>query len=285
MFIILGADGHVGSAVAGSLLAQGLPVTAVLHKADQAQAWEQRGAVTAVADVLDTDALRRIFQTGTRAFLLNPPADVSTDTDAAEHATADSIVRALGRSGLEKIVLASTFGAQPGDRIGDLSVLYDFEQAAVAQSIPLVIQRGAYYFSNWDMQLDEARGGTLTTMFPADLKLPMISPADLGRAAAARLTEPYGDTELHHVEGPERYSARDVAAIFASALGRSVDVVSLPKDAWEGSYKTIGFSQSAAKAYARMTAATVEGDFPDIDDTEKGRETLEDYIAALIQRA
>ena len=166
MFIILGATGHIGSVLAHTLLDKDLPVTAVLHDDRTTADWERRGAQVVVVDVRDSDALREVFRTGTRAFLLNPPADVTSDTDREEQATAASIISALDGSGLEKVVLESTFGAQPGEGIGDLSVLYAFEQAALAQRIPITIQRGAYYFSNWDAQVEEAKQGSLTTMFP-----------------------------------------------------------------------------------------------------------------------
>src|SRR5687767_12829137 len=95
MFIILGANGHVGSAVASALLDAGQPVTAVLHSSDGAGDWHKRGAQTAAVDVRNADDLRAVFRTGTRAFLLNPNADVSTDTDREERATVRSIVAAL----------------------------------------------------------------------------------------------------------------------------------------------------------------------------------------------
>lgn len=285
MFIILGATGHVGSSLVETLLVQGLPVTAIAHDPEGAEALEARGADAVVVDVHDSDALREVFKRGTRAFLLNPPADVSSDTDAEETATARAIIAALDGSGLEKVVVASTFGAQPGDRIGDLSVLHAFEQAALNQDVPVTIQRGAYYFSNWDAQIDEARAGTLTTMFPPDLKLPMVAPSDLGRSGAARLVEPFGDIDLHLVEGPKRYSARDVADIFSERLGAPVEIVPLPQDQWRPAYLKLGFSEAAATAYARMAEATVRGDFPDLAETEKGPTSLEDYLAERIERA
>jgi len=286
MFIILGATGHVGSALAQSLLDRNLPVTAILHDDRATADWERRGAQVAVVDVRNSDALREVFRTGTRAFLLNPPADVTSDTDREERATAASIISALEGSGLEKVVVESTFGAQPGEAIGDLSVLYAFEQAALAQRIPVTIQRGAYYFSNWDAQLEEAKEGPLTTMFPPDLKIPMVAPADLNRAAADRLVEPFnGDTDLHLVEGPDRYSVRDVADAFSRVLGRRVEVRSLPPGEWVGAYRKLGFSEPAAKSYAAMTKATVDGEFPALEETERGATSLQTYVEELVTRS
>jgi uncharacterized protein YbjT (DUF2867 family) len=284
MFIILGASGHVGSAAATALLEAGQPVTAVLHDPAKTAEWEARAAKTAVVDVRDSDALREVFKTGRRAFLLNPNADIATDTDQEEHATVRGIVMALDESGLDKVVAESTLGAQPGERCGDLNVLYDFEQALAAQPIPAAVQRAAYYFSNWDMQLEEAKSGILTTMLPADLKIPMVAPEDLGRAAARRLMEPSNDQHISEVEGPERYSARDVAEAFAEALARPVEVVVTPRDQWVEAYRKRGFSEAAAQSYARMTAAGVDSGFEMPKSPERGQVTLETYVRTLVSR-
>lgn len=283
MFIVLGATGHVGSVVAETLIAAGEPVTAVTRSAEKAAAWRARGAEAAVCDVRDAAALRAVFRRGRRAFLLNPPADPATDTDAEEHRTAASIVQALAGSGLEKVVLESTYGAQPGERCGDLNVLHDFEQALAGQPIPAMVQRAAYYMSNWDPALDAARKGSPPSMLPADLVLPMVAPADLGRAAARLLREPADRTGIHYVEGPRRYSATDVATAFAKALGRDVTVSVTPREQWVDGFRALGFSDAAARSYARMTAATVAGPMTPAAP-ERGSVRLDDYIAALVAR-
>lgn len=284
MYVVMGATGHVGGAVTTALLDAGQQVIAIARDASHAQHLSERGAEIAALDIRDTTALRDAFRRGQRAFLLNPPAPTSGDTDREEHASFNAIVEALDGSGLEKIVVASTYGAQPGERIGDLSVLYDFEQAIAAQPIPATIQRGAYYMSNWDALLDAARDGQLPTMFPADMVIPMVAPRDLGVAAAHRLMEPAPQgQELRFVEGPERYSANDVANAFAAALGRPVEVQVTPRDQWIDAYKKLGFSDAAAESFARMAAVSVDGvAFP--QDPERGTTSLQDYIDALVNR-
>ncbi|RWC30893.1 NmrA family NAD(P)-binding protein [Mesorhizobium sp.] len=285
MFIVTGANGHVGSAVVSTLLITGHPVTAVLHSTNSIEKWRKRGAQTAVVDVRDTDKLHTVFKTGTRAFLLNPNADVSTDTDREEHATVRSIVAALEDSGLEKVVAASTYGAQPGERCGDLNILYDFEQALAAQPIPATIQRAAYYMSNWDDLVDAAKQGVLPTMLPADMKLPMVAPADLGKAAARHLLEPPHAQDVHYVEGPERYSPGDVANVFAAALDNPVRVEVIPRDQWIAAYKKLGFSAAAADSYARMTAVSIDSGFAMSEPFERGETILEEYVGALVAKS
>jgi uncharacterized protein YbjT (DUF2867 family) len=285
MHVVMGATGHVGRAVVDALSDAGENVTAIVHQASHAGDLQHKGIAIVEADVHDVDALRAAFRRGRRAFLLNSPAATSTDTDREEHATARAIVAALDGSGLEKVVVESAYGAQPGERIGDLSVLYDLEQALLNQPIPVTIQRAAYYMSNWDAVLDAAKGGTLPTMFPADLKIPMVAPADLGRAAAQRLRELPRVEEPHYVEGPERYSANDVAAAFAAALGKAVTVQATPRDRWVEAYRALGFSDAAADSYARMTAVSVDDGFDTPAAPERGETTLAAYVNTLVAEA
>jgi uncharacterized protein YbjT (DUF2867 family) len=284
MFVILGATGHVGSAVAEVLIGAGQRVTVVTRDRDKAAIWRSRGAEAAVVDLADVDGLRSVFERNRRAFLLNPPAPPSSDTDDEEHRTFGYIVRALDGSGLEKLVVESTYGAQPGDRLGDLSVLFDFERALARQPIPVTVLRAAYYMSNWDASLGAATNGELPTMYPADLAIPMVAPADLGAAAARLLQEDVDRTGVQHVEGPARYSSNDVAAAFAKALGTGVEVAVTPRGRWEDAYRKLGFSDAAASAYARMTAVSVDGGFDLPDEPERGRTTLDAYIATLVGR-
>lgn len=161
--------------------------------------------------------------------------------DAEENRTAASIAEAVEGSGLEKVLVESTYGAQPGDAIGDLSVLWNFETSVGSSKSPMAINRGAYYFTNLDMLLDGARDGTITTMFPPDLKIPMVAPCDLAAAAVRRLTTGLDDTGIRYVEGPERYSFDDIAIAFANALSHSVTAKTIERADWEASFRGMGF--------------------------------------------
>lgn len=282
MYIVMGGTGHVGAATAATLLGRGERVVIITRDARRASAWRDKGAVLAEADVEDVDSLRAAFRLGKRAFLLNPPADTATDTDVVERRTAASILAALEGSGLEKVVAESTSGAQPGERIGDLSVLWEFEQGLRRQSIPAAINRAAYYMSNWDAQLEAAKAGRLSTPFAADLDIPMVAPQDLGQVAANRLMSSLDDVGVKYVEGPKRYSSNDVASAFAAALGRPVELAVTPRDEWKAAFRKLGFSEAAADSYARMTAVSVDGGFDMPDDALRGAITLDAYIRDLL---
>jgi len=109
MYIVIGATGHIGSQVVQELKNSGEKIIAVAHSDDGAKAIGDDDLVNGVAvDVGDSDALRAVFMRGERAFLLNPPAPPTTDTNAEELRTARLIAEAVRGSGLEKVVVAST---------------------------------------------------------------------------------------------------------------------------------------------------------------------------------
>jgi uncharacterized protein YbjT (DUF2867 family) len=284
MYIILGGNGHIGSAVAQALLDYSQPVTIISRNAEKTDYWKQKGAQLAIADVHDTNALHEVLRKGRRLFLLNPPADPSTDTATEERKSLASILKALEGAGLEKIVAQSTYGAQPGQRIGDLGVLYEMEQSLTRQAVPATIIRAAYYMSNWDMALPGVRQESkLYSLYPADFKLPMVSPQDIGRIAAQLLMEPAEKTGLHYVEGPDSYSPADVAAAFAAALGKPVKAHEIPQEQWVPMLRTSGFSAEGAESMAAMTTITLEQKYELPDSPLRGSTTIQAYVSMLVK--
>lgn len=285
MFVVMSGNGGVGSATARVLLDRGEPVTVVVRdpRGAPAVALRARGADLVVADAADVRATRDALRMGERALLVNPPAPVSDDTDAVEHRTVDAILEALDGADLEKVVAVSTYGARPGDGIGDLGTLWRLEDGLRSRSVPAAINRHAYAMTNWDGLVPVARkDGVLPSSLPADLRLPMVDPADLGVAAADRLQSGLDDVGLLDVEGPERSTPRDVAAVLSEMLGRSVEVQAAPSDALEAVFVGLGFSQAAAASYARMTRLTA-ADLELPEDPRRGTTTLREHFRALLR--
>lgn len=286
MHIITGGTGRVGSALAEALLRKGEKVTIVSRSSKSAKDWMGKGAQIAVADIYDTAALHEIFKTGKSIFLLNPPADPMTNTPVQERKTVTSLVEALKYSGAEKVIVESTLGAQPGDNIGDFGVLYELEQGVAQLSYPYSIIRPTYYMSNWAELLPSVKEkGELMSFYPADLKIPMVAPKDIGELAAHLMVE-QNTPKLNSIHGPEMYSPNDVAAAFSKALGKNIKVKVIPKDQWKAAYKSIGFSEEGAESYTNMTGLSLDAFEKTTDTTDliKGKVTLQEYISNLIKK-
>lgn len=286
MHLIVGATGHVGSVLTQELLRRGEPVTVLSHSPDKVQALHQQGARVALVNVHDVERLRAVFRQGQRLFLLNPPADPATDTAREERRTMHALFAALQDSGLEKIVAQSTYGAQPGEQVGDLGVLFELEQALAAQLIPVSVLRAAYFMSNWNAAFATAQQeGVVRSFYPVDFALPMVAPQDIAQVAADLLLKSIASTGLHYVEGPAHYSATDVAAAFATALGKPVKAAEIPQTEWVPTLRTMGFSESAATSFAGMTAATLGAQELSPPTARRGPTSLQQYVDELVHRA
>lgn len=176
------------------------------------------------------------------------------------------------------------FGACPWATRRDAH--YRLEQGLARQPIAWTVQRGAYYFTNWEPALGTARGaGRVDSFYPPDFKLPMVAPHDLGVLAAERLLTGAAHGSITPVEGPRRYSPGDVARAFGRALGRPVEVRVIPRGDWPEALAQMGFSQAAAESFGRMTEHTLGGDFPSEDEVERGPTTLEQFVADLVRES
>jgi len=284
MNIITGGTGQVGSALANTLLKKGEKVTIISRSSTSAKDWIDRGANFAIADVYDTAALHEIFQTGQSIFILNPPADPMTNIDVQERKTVHSLLQALENLELEKVVVQSTLGAQQGENIGDLGVLYELEKGIEKLPYPYSIIRPAYYMSNWAMSLPTVKGtNKLMSFYPADLKMPMVAPDDIGDLATVLMTDK-NTPKLNPIEGPEMYSANDVLQAFSYSLGKKIELNVIPRDHWKETYKSMGFSEQAAESYSNMTGISL--DYFNLQeqstDCIKGKITLQAYINSLL---
>lgn len=283
MHIILGATGHVGSAVAEGLLNKKEKVLIVTRDFKKSKKWEEQGAKTAVVDVLDTDALRNVFDKGRTLFLLNPPGDPGKNSVEEERDSLQSILMALEDSAIKSVVAQSTYGAQAGNGIGDLGILHEMEIELKNIFRPHHIIRGAYYMSNWDHCLKDAREeGMIFTLYPKDFKMPMVAPKDIGLFAAELMLDENGSDLPHYFEGPEMYSPADVAVAFSEHLRLPVQVVTIPQDHWIEALQKMGFSNESAMSMKAMTEIILNGKYDKPRAPDRGKTTLNDYIGALI---
>jgi hypothetical protein len=57
-----------------------------------------------------------------------------------------------------------------------------------------------------------------------------------------------------------------------------------PRDQWQDAFKALGFSEAAARSYARMIAASVDSNFDMSENPIRGPTTLESYIEQLVEK-
>ena len=73
-----------------------------------------------------------------------------------------------------------------------------------------------------------------------------------------------------------------MAEAFADALGKQIGLEVTDRDRWEETFRSLGFSDAAARSFTRMTAAIVDSDFDRQQAPRRGKVTLSDFISSVL---
>jgi uncharacterized protein YbjT (DUF2867 family) len=258
MFVIAGVSGNTGKVVAETLLAQKQPVRVLVRDAAKGEPWKAKGAEVAVADLGDADALGRAFAGAKGAYVLAPPNMAVADFRAYQRATVDAIVKGVEKARVPHVVLLSSVGAQHASGTGPIAALHDAEKRLAAlPGTKLTAIRAAYFMENLAGSLGMLAQGVLSTFFPADLPVPMVATADIGKLAASVLVE--GTPQSQVIELGSPVTMNDVAAALGRIVGKPVTVQVGPVEAMVGALTGFGLPQQMAELYQEMTGAIIRG--------------------------
>jgi uncharacterized protein YbjT (DUF2867 family) len=91
--------------------------------------------------------------------------------------------------------------------------------------------RAAWFIENATWDLESARSGVIQILLQRlDHPIPMVATADIANTAAELLNDTWSGVCNIELEGPQRYSANDIAKGFSLAPGRPVRAEAVPRD-------------------------------------------------------
>jgi uncharacterized protein YbjT (DUF2867 family) len=286
MFVVTGATGNTGSAVADTLLQLGKQVKVVVRDDAKGEAWKAKGARVAIADLDDSAALTAALKGAEGAYIMLPPVYGAPDFLAAGAKLSDAIARGIKESGVPYIVMLSSVGAQHPDGTGPIRNLH-YAESVIPKAAPnATFLRASYFIENYAPVLGAAvGGGVLPSFFPADFRLPMNATLDIGRIAADLLLHPAPGLRVVEMEGPAQYSPADIVATLTTLLGKPVNVLELPLAAVVPEFTKLGFTEDVAKLFAEMYAGILSGHVsaPATGEHRKGTVTPQEVLAGLLK--
>jgi len=285
MYAITGITGKVGGALARSLLADHLPVRAVLRDVAKAAEWRARGCEAAIAEMDDAASLAAAFTDAEGVFVL-PPSEFDPEPGFPEaRRVIDAVTEALILARPAKVVCLSTIGADaPHENLLTQRTL--LEKAVGGLGLPVTFLRPGWFMENaqWDVPAARDEGVLRSFLQPADKPFPMIATQDVGCTAAALLREDWSGTRIVELEGPARVSPNDIARAFAAALGHPVSMEIVLRETWKDIFRAQGARNPQPRI--RMIDGFNEGwiDFANEGRAaRKGTTTVEIVIADLVK--
>jgi uncharacterized protein YbjT (DUF2867 family) len=282
MYVVSGATGQVGSAVARALLKANQPVRVIVRSEEKGKSWKDLGCEVAIADILDYKSLIEAYKGAKGLFLMTPPNFDPEPGFPQIIETLLSVMLAINATRPEKIVFLSTVGAH----VEEFSLLNNSkmaEETLRTLDIPVGFLRAAWFMENssWDVGL--AKEGTIPAFLqPLDHPVPMVATKDIGAMAAKMLQENWYGKRIVELEGPQRYSADDIGNAFAKAVGHPVEMKPVPRDTWEELFRSQGMQHPMPRI--RMIDGFNEGwiDFEKIHEHVFAKTPLDEVIAGLI---
>ncbi|GAB7540151.1 NmrA family NAD(P)-binding protein [Burkholderia sp. 3C] len=291
MYAIVGAAGKVGYATASLLRQSGARVRAVLRNESKAAALAEIGCEIVCANLQDSEALAKAMAGADAVQIVAPLSPQASDPAEDLRRSIASLVMAVERVRPQHVLAVSDYGAHVACDIGMPSIFRDFEKRLARVGGHTLVVRSAEYMENWARVIPAAiESGSLPTFNdPANRLIPMISAPDLGWITAALLLRADGtqDLEIHHAEGPRRYSANDVATVLSQLSGRTIQARSIPRAQWDAIMKR-SMPASLAELLIKANEAVNQGGVIDVEENVgevcHGATELIDALRPLLSR-
>lgn len=261
MFGVMGATGRTGRVVAEALLAHGSEVRVIVRRDEAAREWRARGAEAVVASL--EESLDRACAGLDGLYVLLPEDPTRPDFHAPRHRMTAAIGDAVQRCRVPHVVLLSTFAAALSEGNGPARDLHALEERLGNAGCRLTTLRAAFFQESVGMALEPARHQAIfpTISSAPSQRIPTVATRDVGRAAAACLLEPPSASETVGLAGPA-YSVDEMAGLLGAALGRTLQVVAVPREAQVGALVGAGLSDELARAVVEMQRCVESGQVP-----------------------
>jgi uncharacterized protein YbjT (DUF2867 family) len=166
---------------------------------------------------------------------------------------ASNAQQAIRSSGIARVVLLSSFGAELPD-LGPITFLGQAETVIRSAAPNLTILRATYFMENLLTSVPTVRdAGTVYNVFAPEMPIPMIATRDVADVAAERLLDAtWSGQSIRGLQGPADITFTDVARAIGTALGRAVKYVQAPVEVAEGGMRAAGMSEAVVAGYGAM---------------------------------
>jgi len=258
IFVVAGANGHVGSVVARELLAAGHKVRAIVRDVGKAKALQ--GAELVAAELTDVGSITRTLRGADGAFLLLPPAPAAPDVRALQDRMTQALTTAVTESGIRHVVLLSSWGAEKPAGTGPIVGLHVLEGALKKTSAISTFVRAGSFTENLLSVLGAAQHQSiLPNFFPPEHRVPTIATRDIAAVVVRALLSPPAATQVVYVLGAHEYNAVDQAAYLSKKLGKEIKLLNLPASAASGALQQAGVGASMANLIQEMYEGATKG--------------------------
>ncbi|EWH23030.1 NmrA family NAD(P)-binding protein [Bacillus haynesii] len=249
MYVITGATGRTGSAVANYLLDKGQRIRVIGRNPERLQPFVRKGAEPFVSEPGDATRLMKAFTGAKAVYVMLQPNYIVTSTDFRAYQTRiiNALIPALAQTKVKNVVSLSSWGADKEEGTGPVAGLHLLEQRLnQIEGLNVLHLRAGYFMENLLSQIqnilihDAAKGP-----FLPDVQFPMVSTRDIGQIAGeAMLKVNHQDQQIRELHGSCDLSMSEAVRLIGKAIGKpNLGYIQTTEEAARNEMRSQGFSE------------------------------------------
>ena len=260
MILITGATGKTGYAKAKSRGEKGETFRALIRNEEKKEGLESLGGEVVIGSIENTEVVNQSMQGVKTVLVLLPNSE-------SQLALEKQLVDSAKQAGVERIVKMSSIEATP-DATSPIPKLHLESEEYIKQSgLAWTMIKPNFYMQNLLASAGTIKEQGKIFLPMGDGKTGMIDTTDVGKVLAKVLSEDGHESMNHEITGPEILSFYEVAEIFSQVLGKQVDYVDVPMDAYKETLGQFLTNQWHLDAVIDLFKGIAEGGIEDKTDT------------------
>lgn len=220
--ILTGSLGHIGQPLTTALVQKGHAVTVISSNSEKQKDIEALGATAAIGTMDDVDFLAATFTGADAVYCMVPPANfVEPDRVAFYRRIAGNYAQAIQRSGVQRVIHLSSFGADLDKGTGIILGAHDAE--VILNELPgtcITHIRPTYFYYNLYNFIGMIKtAGVIAANYGGEDSIVLVSPVDIAVAIADEIVMPAtASRNIRYVASDER-SGNEIASALGAAIG------------------------------------------------------------------
>ncbi|QIP16252.1 NAD(P)H-binding protein [Spirosoma aureum] len=256
--IVTGSTGHISKPLTEELVQKGHAVTVISSKPEKQKEIDALGAKAAIGSLEDVDFLTTTFMNADAIYTMVPPAnyfDHTLDLTAYYHRIGNNYAKAIGQSGIKRVVNLSSVGAHLDKGNGILIGAHDVEQILNNQLPDLAITHMrpvGFYYNLYGFVPMINQQGIIMANYGAEEELVWVSPIDIAAAIAEEFETPLVGRKVRYVVSDE-LTGNETARILGAAIGKpDLTWILIPGEQWQRGLEAAGMNPRIAAGLVAM---------------------------------
>jgi uncharacterized protein YbjT (DUF2867 family) len=256
MYVITGATGNTGKAIAEALLAKGEKVRVIGRSTERLKSLVDKGAEAFIGSMDDAAAMIRAFTDAKAVYVMIPPNLAAENVRRYQNKVGEALATAITNARVQYVVNLSSVGAHLSEKVGPIAGLYDQEQRLnKLKGVNVIHLRPSFFMENllWNIDLIKKMGISGSPLKP-DLPIPMIATKDIAAEAARLLLDlKFTEKSVRELLGQRDVSMTEATRVIGKAIGKpDLKYVQFPYEDAEKAMMGLGLSPDMARSFNEM---------------------------------